>query len=392
MHLADRLRRPPAHDAVFAVLFAVAVVAITRRLDLAEDEPRAVDALGYAVVVVACTSLAWRRCFPTAVLSVTTAALAIYIARSYPGGPAHLAPVIAMYTVASCYERRRWVTAVGAAAATLALVGLLFAENDSAGVFVILYFSWAAAAGFLGDAARSRREYLEGLEERNRRLEEAHEEEARRRVAEERLRIARDLHDVVAHSLSSINIQASAGAHVAARHPEQAERALAEIKRASKEALDELRMALGTLRSSSDDETAPLAPQPSLARLEALVERTRKAGLRVDVEVRGSPVVLAGPVDAAAYRIVQEALTNTLRHANATHAVVSIVCASGSVHVEVVDDGNGAPAGGSHRAGHGLVGMRERALALGGTVEVGAAAGGGFRVHAYLPAQPGVHA
>jgi signal transduction histidine kinase len=205
-------------------------------------------------------------------------------------------------------------------------------------------------------------------------------------VAEERLRIARDLHDVVAHSLASINIQAGAGAHVAAAHPDQAAAALAAIKVASKDALDELRQTLGVLRSGRDaaTEAAPRAPLPSLTRLDALVERTTRAGLPVEVIVDGA-APLPAAVDAAAYRIVQESLTNALRHAGpAARATVRLTYRADALEIAVEDDGLGSTAL-NDSPGHGLVGMRERAAGLGGTLDAGAVAGGGFRVRAVLP-------
>jgi signal transduction histidine kinase len=294
-----------------------------------------------------------------------------------------------MFTVASLYERRRWIPRVAISALWLAVAGVVVATEP---IYFVLYFSWAVAAGFVGDAARSRREYLQGLEERNRQLVETHEEEARRRVAEERLRIARDLHDVVAHSLSSINIQAGAGAHVARRHPEQAEQALQAIKYASKDALDELRLTVGMLRAEGEE--APRAPQPTLGRLDSLVESTAAAGLDVDVQVHGDPTALPVPVDAAAFRIVQESLTNVLRHAGPARASVTIAYTDDGLDVDVTDTGRGADHGpnGTNGGGHGLAGMRERAEAIGGHVDAGPAPGGGFRVRAHLPARPEVTA
>ena len=382
----DKLRRPAVVDALFAVFFTAAMVGILHKLDVADDETRAVGSFGYTIVIVAGLSLAWRRRFPTTVLAVTTVALSMYVARDYPGSPAHLAPVVAMFTVASSYERRRWIPRVGTAALCLAVAGIVSTTVEP--IYFVLYFSWAMAAGFVGDAARNRREYLQGLEERNRQLVETHEVEARRRVAEERLRIARDLHDVVAHSLSSINIQAGAGAHVARRHPDQAEQALHAIKHASKDALDELRVTVGMLRA--DGEEAPRAPQPTLGRLDTLVQSTAAAGVDVDVQVQGSPSALPVPVDAAAFRIVQESLTNVLRHAGPARAFVTIAYSDDGLDVDVTDTGRG-PHNGTN-GGHGLAGMRERAEAIGGRVDAGPAPGGGFRVHAHLPARPEVTA
>jgi signal transduction histidine kinase len=373
-------------DAALGVAFAVAVSLITTRIDSDDPGSRSLDFVAYALIAVAGLSLAVRRRFPIGVLAVTTAAVLVYTVRDYSGGPVYLSPVIAMFTVGQSYERRRWIPAVLTSALVITVVGVIGADGDNgSGWFHAVYSSWAVAAGFLGDAARNRRQYLLGLEERARYLEESRDEESRRVVAEERLRIARDLHDVVAHSLASINIQAGAGAHVAPEHPDQAQAALAAIKTASKEALDELRLTLGVLRSG--EEGAPRAPVPTLARLDGLVERTRAAGLPVEVAVVGAPDAIPAAVDAAAFRIVQESLTNALRHAGpAARATVSIAYGDDAVEIEVVDDGLGSTAL-NGTPGHGIAGMRERAAGLGGTLSAGALPGGGFRVHATLPAR-----
>ncbi len=287
-----------------------------------------------------------------------------------------------MYTVAATNDRRTWLTSAGAAWVVVLVASFSFGAEHGLALYQLLYLSWILAAGFFGDAARSRREHLVGLEERNRQLVESREEEARRRVAEERLRIARDLHDVVAHSLSSINIQAGAGVHVADRHPDQALDALLAIKLASSEALGELRATVGMLRA--DDEAAPRAPAPSLVRLDALVARTAQAGLPVDVEMHGTPTPLPEPVDAAAFRIVQESLTNVLRHAGPTRATVSIAYAPHYVEVDVRDKGVGGRTA-DDGTGHGIAGMRERATALGGSLQAAPRPEGGYRVTAHLP-------
>lgn len=383
MTFVRRLNRPEVVDTALGVLFAAAVLLITHRIEDDGPDFRALDVLADATIVVAGLALSWRRRAPMAVLAATSLAVTVYVARDYSGGPIFLSPLIAMYTVASLNDRKRWILAVLNSTLAITVVGTLFAGTDNnAEWFKLVYVTWGFAAGFLGDASRSRREYLLSLEERARHLEETREEEARRRVAEERLHIARELHDVVAHSLSSINIQAGAGAHVSERHPEQAHDALLAIKEASKDALGELRATLGMLRST--DESAPRAPTPNLTLLDGLVRRTEEAGLTVEVQVEGAQRPLPPPVDAAAYRIVQESLTNVLRHAGPTRATVAIRYIPDRVEVEVTDEGIGMHMGAT--PGHGIAGMRERAALLGGTVEAGPRPSGGFRVHACLPA------
>jgi signal transduction histidine kinase len=386
--MLSRDRRAWVFDALLAVGFTAAVLGISHRIETTDNGERALDALAYVCIAVAGLSLAGRRRFPMTVLVVSTLAIVVYAGRQYSGGPVYLAPIFAMYTVGAAYPRRQWAIAISASAALITVVGFLSFADTGVRWFHIVYFTWCIAAGFVGDAARSRRDYFAGLEARNRSLEESREEEARRRVAEERLRIARDLHDVVAHSLASINVQAAAGAHVAAAHPDQAQAALDAIKRASKDALDELRTTLGALRSGVDGAAAPRAPVPSLQRLDALVERTRAAGLPVTVTVEGSAGPIPSAVDAAAYRIVQESLTNTLRHAGPAAAVVTITYLSDAVELDVRDDGLGSAVLNTS-PGHGIAGMRERAIALGGSLETRAVAGGGFRVHAVLPTRVG---
>jgi signal transduction histidine kinase len=380
--LADaRVRRIWLVDGALAVLFTLAVIGISHRIG-PDDHSRSLDAFGYVCIVVAGGSLAARRRLPFTVLVVSTAAMVLYAARAYPGGPVYLAPIIAMYTFATLSPRRTWAPGVVTAVAAISIVGAIQSDDTGTSWFHLVYFTWGIAAGFVGDGVRLRREHVAAVEERSRYLEETREQEGRRLVAEERLRIARELHDVVAHSLASINVQASAGAHVAASHPEQAQAALLAIKAASKEALDELRLTLGTLRAQ--DESAPRAPAASLAHLDHLIERTRRAGLRVSLSVDGTPTTVPAPVDVAAYRIVQESLTNALRHAGPALATVQLTYRPDAVDIDVSDDGLGSMAFNAS-PGHGIAGMRERAHGVGGSLDAGAVPGGGFRVHATLP-------
>jgi signal transduction histidine kinase len=229
------------------------------------------------------------------------------------------------------------------------------------------------------------------LEERTAELERAREELARRAVAEERLRLARELHDVVAHAMSVIAVQSGVGAHVADSRPEEVGKALAAIETTSRAALTELRRLLGVLRQDSEVQ-ASLTPVPGLANLDSLLAEVGKAGLAVRLRVEGTPLQLPAGVDLSAYRIVQEALTNVVKHAGPAHAQVTIGYRDQEVTVEVTDDGRGAvPPASDGRAGtgHGLIGMRERVGAFNGDLEVGPRPGGGFRVAARLPLAPG---
>jgi signal transduction histidine kinase len=222
-------------------------------------------------------------------------------------------------------------------------------------------------------------------------LERSREEELRRRASEERMRMARDLHDVVAHNISVINVQANTALHLMDRQPERARTALATINDVSKQALVELRSVLGVLRDVDGHDDAPRTPAPGLARLGDLVETAAAAGLTVRVQEDGQPAPLPADVDLTAYRIIQEALTNSARHSGGTTATVRLVFGDGGLRVEVDDDGAargaGQPPARANGSGNGIAGMTERAAALGGTLEAGPRRDGGFGVRAWLPAR-----
>jgi signal transduction histidine kinase len=267
------------------------------------------------------------------------------------------------------------------------LCGVLSATSlvveGSAPLLHLVFIGWAAAAVFLGDALRNRRSYLSELEEHARYLEQTREEESRWRVAEERLRIARDLHDGVAHAIATINVQAGAGAHVIDRRPTEARAALDAIQHTSAEVLDELTAMLRVLRDESED--TQLTPTPGAAQIIDLVTAARNAQLPVRLDIEGPLGHVSAPIGTAMYRIVQESLTNVMRHApGATTRVVVRIADDRGVRVEVSDDGPTMPgdAGGS---GMGIRGMRERVEATGGTLDVGPRAEGGFLVRASWP-------
>jgi len=245
----------------------------------------------------------------------------------------------------------------------------------------VVYFG---GAWVLGRALRRRRLATVELRDRAARLEQEREERARAAVAEERGRIARELHDVIAHSMSVIVVQAGAAEQVLEHDPARATEALRSIRRAGTDALEEMRRLLGILRH--EDEELTLAPQPSIARIDELLGQARAGGLPVELVVDGRPRQLAPGVELAAYRIVQEALTNSRKHAGAAHAQVTVRYAPDALELDVVDDGR--PSQPVEGTGHGLVGMRERAALYGGVLEAGARPEGGFAVHARLPLDP----
>ena len=236
-----------------------------------------------------------------------------------------------------------------------------------------------------GRAIRNQRSYLAALVDRAETAERTRDEEARRRVGEERLRIARDVHDVVAHAMVAINVQAGVGAHLLDRDPEQARRTLKDIEKVSGEALTDLRSTLGMLREDSAGDGAPIGPTQGLGELDELGESLRTAGIEVDLDVDPATATLPASVTSTGYRIVQEALTNVVRHAGGSRARVRVTRGDDALVIEVDDDGGEAAAGAPPGAGQGVRGMRERAQAAGGTLEAGPQAGGGWRVVATLP-------
>jgi signal transduction histidine kinase len=295
-----------------------------------------------------------------------------------------IAILVAVYSVAAYGDR--WVSLAGLAAAELGSAAVQLTHGSFQWPTPITNALVIAAAWLLGHFVGVRRAYTARLEQ-TAELERTRAEQARQAVAEERLRLARELHDVVAHSISVIAVQSGVGAHVASTQPEEAAKALAAIEATSRAALTELRRLLGVLRQE-DEPQGDLAPVPGLADLDGLLAEVAKAGLAVRLQVEGRPAQLPAGVDLSAYRIVQEALTNVVKHAGSARAQVAIRYRDHEVLVEVTDDGRGAaaPTGeGRARVGHGLIGMRERVAVFGGDLEVGPRPGGGFRVAARLP-------
>ncbi|MEU8590767.1 histidine kinase [Streptomyces sp. NPDC048664] len=359
---------------------------------------RAPGALSLTLMGLGAAALVFRRRAPLPVLGATVGLSLVEIVTADPRAPVAMSAVIALYTVASTTDRpTTW--RVGLATMTVltgaAMLAGLFPwyAQENLGLF-----AWTGMAAAAGDAVRSRRAVIHAIRERAERAERTREEEARRRVAEERLRIARDLHDVVAHHIALVNVQAGVAAHVMDRRPDQAKEALAHVREASRSALNELRATVGLLRQSGDPE-APTEPAPGLARLDELADTFRNAGLPVEVARADDGTVLPAAVDLAAYRVIQEALTNVRKHAGErAKAEVSVVRVGPTLEITVLDDGASAPTvpapaapeppgpGAAGRGGHGLLGMRERVTALGGTLTAAPRYGGGFRVHAILPA------
>src|SRR5579859_2456735 len=329
------------------------------------------------LVGLACVVLAWRRRWPVAVLGLSIAAATAFTLLGYVNGAALVAPMGALYTVTSLTDVRRAVTY---GLATLVVLGGASIAVNPLGRFgggvVILPFMVAVVV-VAGIAVANRRAYVDSIRDRA-------EQDTRRRLDEERLRIARELHDVVAHTMATINVQAGVAAHVLPTRPEAAAESLQAIKAASKEGLRELRAILNVLRQADDAD--PVQPTPGLAQLGTLVEGARQAGLPITLTVTGAPFPLPAAVDLAAYRIVQESLTHVIRHAGPASATVSLSYRPDEIGIDVTDTGHGPKAAGGGPAGHGHAGMRERAAAVGGTLQTGPRAGGGYQVTARLPA------
>ena len=385
-----RWRDLPARDPVFAVLLAAALVSGSYGEAHPRQEADIVQFNGHAfphtqtvellLVAAACLVLAVKRRYPVTVLLLSTVFAAAYSFPHNENGAVLVAPPIALYTVAQVVSVRR---AVALAALTLVVLGAATTATNpfgpTGGGFFLLP-AMIAAALFGGIAVANRRAYVASIHARV-------DEEARRRVGEERLRIARELHDVVAHSMATISVQAGVAEHVLAANPEAAADALHSIRRASRDGLRDMRAILAVLRQA--DEGDPVEPAPGLAQLDTLVGRSSQAGLPTTVRREGTPRPLPSGIDLAAYRIIQESLTNVFRHAGPATATVVVRYDDSALRIEVADTGRGlAPGAGSPGTGHGIMGMRERATAVGGTLEAGPGPAGGYRVVALLPLPP----
>ncbi|SEL83838.1 sensor histidine kinase [Nonomuraea pusilla] len=341
----------------------------------------------YAPVLGAliCGTLLLQRRWPWAALGASAAGLAVHFMLGGQRSSLDAVPVVVMYTLALRLPRRRaWAVGMGVAL-LMGAVRAISSGQSWLAPDVLGQVAWFGMATAIGDATRSRRAYVAAVEERARRAEETREEEAERRVMEERLRIARELHDVLAHQIALINVQAQVAAHLLDAEPEQARQALGHVRHAGREALGELRATVGLLRRPGSGEELVAEPSPSLDRLPDLLGSFTGAGQKVDYLLIGDARPLPAPVELAAFRIVQEALTNVSKHAPGAEADVRITYGAGKVVVEVNDDGAGRDGEIALGVGHGLIGMRERALSVEGTFRAGPLRGGGFQVRAVLP-------
>jgi signal transduction histidine kinase len=321
--------------------------------------------LAVSLAAVQGGALHWRRTYPGRVLAIALVGGALTMLLA----PQMVLPLAGLFAIGSYAAHRppRESRLALVAIALVASLNFLFPEvaaGDAAFAIAACGAAWA-----LGEATRNRHVAIE--------------EEARRAVSEEQARIARELHDVIAHSVSVMVVQAAAADDVFESQPEQARAALRSIESSGREAMGELRRLLAAVKAGEPES----GPQPGLDGLDELAERIRAGGLGVEIHREGRPEALAPGVDLSAYRIVQEALTNTLRHAQASRAEVFVRFGADGLELIVEDDGVGAKANGTGEGGHGIVGMRERAALIGGTLEA-APVPGGFRVHAWLPLEP----
>ena len=344
----------------------------------------------YLLLAAPSIALIWRNSRPVEVLGLAVGGAVGWAALGQIDGAALVPVIVGVYWVALT---RTWRIAVAAGLA--GAVAIFVTEG------VLGPFGWFGgpnatmwpellAAGAIGAYVAARRQWLAAEADRVARAEQAREEETRRRVDAERMRIARELHDVVAHSMAMINVQATAAGMQLAADPASAAEAIQAIRRASKSGLRELRAILQVLQQA--DGGNPAVPVPDLRAIAALVEAISAAGTPTTLELAGTPVPLPPPVGLAVYRIVQESLTNVVRHAGRVAATVGVRQDGGYLYVDVVNDGGAAPAAFSDGTGAGLAGMRERAAALGGTLEAGPRPGGGFAVRARLPVAAAVPA
>ncbi|MEU5081926.1 MULTISPECIES: sensor histidine kinase [Streptomyces] len=396
--LYDFLRRHPTWVDTFwaVVLFGMSGLSEVS-MDGSPDHHGSLPA-GLAVSTVLSVVVALRRRFPEPMLLVALVTGLAQLVLDVETTVADFAMLVITYTVAAVGARwaSRLALAVSFCAAAAAQIRWPQEQAGFAGQVAIAVFQTVpfALAWVLGDSMRTRRAYFAQLEERAARLEKEREAQAKVAVAAERARIARELHDVVAHNVSVMVVQADGANYVMDTAPDQAKKALETISSTGRQALAEMRRLLGVLRTGEHQETGEYVPQPDVEQIDDLIEQCRSSGLPVDFKVEGTPRPLPSGVELTAYRIVQEALTNTRKHGGpGAGASVRLVYFDDGLGLLVEDDGKGAPhelyeEGGADGRGHGLIGMRERVGMVGGTLDAGPRPGGGFRISALLPLKP----
>ncbi len=378
--LPVRGQPPRAADFLVAIL---AGIASTLLIHLDPESARSPDVFAYGLGVTAAGTLVFRRSRPVATLIVVLAAHLLYHSAGYPGAGPFPSLMVALFGLAAAGMRWAAITAaIGVAAAAL-LMQVIGEDTPVLSPTIIMPAVLAAASVFAGEAAHNRSRYLAEVRERLNRVEQDREIETERRLTEERLRIARELHDIMAHTITVITVQAGEAQDALDTSPDQTREALKNIRNASREAMAELRATVGVLRDPGEP-GEPRKPAPGMRDLADLVATANGGSLDAILDIRGNARPLPAASELTAYRIVQESLTNVIRHARASKASVLVSYEPSVVTIEVGD--NGIAGAGSAADGHGIRGMRERAEAVGGRLEAGPQAGGGFRVWAVLPA------
>ena len=384
--IRPRLRgHPLSSDAVLGVV-AMALVLGATVIGGDDHESRTLHAADLAAAAAGAGLIALRRHRPIAVLAAATLATAAAMMDVAYLPQFVTATLVCLYTVAATTRRiTAWSCTAGVAAIGY-LSAVLVGGSGWQQPETVSVVAWAGMATAFGEVARTRRAYLEAVLERARRAEHTREEEARRRVAEERLRIARELHDVVAHHIALINVQAGIASHLLTDQPARAQESLAGVRQAARAVLEEMSTVLDVLRAPEDPADAAEEPPPGLDRLDHLLRMLEAGGLRIARTQEGTARRLPAAVDHAAYRILQEALTNAHKHGAGGVVRVRVVYTDEDLSISIENPQPPQSTTGPGGTGYGLIGVRERAAAVGGTVTAGPAETGIFRVHARLPA------
>ncbi|MFK4040006.1 sensor histidine kinase [Nonomuraea wenchangensis] len=399
-HRVASLRLPmPAQEVLLALFITVMQVQGTMVRNAGEVVQRPLTDLGnlgYVLLIVSGVAVAVRRRWPVPVFLTTALASLVYYSLGFPDGPGWLGLFVALYTVAAYGDGRRSLMIAGVGTSVLAAVWLVAAADiEPSAAIGWVYFRIGASvmSAALGESVRSRHVIAADAQKRAELAERTREEEARARVDAERLRIAREVHDTVAHAIAIINVQSGVTAHVLDKRPEVAREALRTIEQTSSRALREMRAILGVLRDDDDDD-GERVPYPGLGQIGELTAKARAAGLDVEVEESAPGTPLPSAVGGAAYRIVQESITNVVRHVGPTRVTVALDPGIESLEIRVTDEGRRAAPGrhpgtpGPVGPGHGIAGMRERCRLLGGELDAGPTPDGGFEVRARLPLAP----
>ncbi|GAA3090236.1 sensor histidine kinase [Streptosporangium carneum] len=410
-HRVMSLRLPvPAQDVLLALFITVMQVQGTVVRNAGEVIQRPLTDpgnLGYVLLIVSGMVVAVRRRWPVPVFVTAALASVVYYGLDFPDGPGWLGLFVALYTLAAYGDGHRSLVIAGVGVMVLAVVWLVAAadiEPRAAIGWVYFRIGVSVMSVTLGESVRSRQVIAAEAHKRAELAERTREEEARARVDAERLRIAREVHDTVAHAIAIINVQSGVTAHVLDKRPEVAREALRTIEQTSSRALREMRAILGVLRDDDGDDNGR-GPYPGLGQIDELAAKAREAGLDIKVEETSPTAPLPSAVGSAAYRIVQESVTNVVRHVGPTRVTVALNPGIEALEIRVTDEGRRAapghdsadprlPArhpsgtGSSAEPGHGIVGMRERCRLLGGELDAGPTPGGGFEVRARLPLAP----